>query len=142
VSERQPAGHEVFDHTAEVGIRAWGRDLAEAYAEAAGALFDLMVDRNAIEEREARRVTATAADREELLVNWLNELTFLVETEGLVFRRFVVERLTEREIVASAFGERLDRERHQPAVGVKSATYHQLEVRDGPPALVRVVFDV
>lgn len=137
-----PAGFEVLDHTAEVGIRAWGRDLREAFAEAARGMFALMVDLDAVEEREARRVEAVGEDREDLLVRWLNELLFLVDSEGLVFRRFDIERLSERELAATAHGEPLDRARHQPLAGVKAATYHQLSVEEGPPARISVILDV
>lgn len=139
---RTERGFELIEHTAEVGIRAWGGDLREAFAEAARGMFSLMVDLDAVDERESRRVEVTAEDREDLLVRWLNELLFLVDTEGLVFRAFDIERLGERELAATARGERLDPARHLPLTGVKAATYHQLLVEAGPPARVAVILDV
>lgn len=142
MAAQRPAGYEVLDHTAEVGIAAWGRDLREAFVEAARGMFALMVDLDAVEERVTRRVAVTAEDREDLLVRWLNELLFLVDSEGLVFRRFEIERMGERELQATVRGERLDPARHQPLAGVKAATYHQLSVEEGPPARVAVILDV
>lgn len=137
-----PAGFEVLDHTAEVGISAWGRDLREAFVQAARGMFALMVDLDSVEERVKRRVEVTAEDREDLLVRWLNELLFLVDSEGLVFSRFEIDRMSERELAATAHGETLDPARHQPLAGVKAATYHQLSVEEGPPARIAVILDV
>lgn len=142
MAAESPAGYEFIDHTAEVGIAAWGRDLREAFVEAARGMFALMVELDAVQERVTRRVEVTAEDREDLLVRWLNELLYLVDTEGLVFRRFEIERMGERGLAATAHGEPLDSARHQPLAGVKAATYHRLSVEEGPPARVAVILDV
>lgn len=135
-------GHRTFEHTADVGIEAWGDDLARAFEEAASAMFSLMVDVDAVEEREERRQSVREADRPSLLVSWLNDLIGLVDAEGLVFRRFAVDRLTESELDARSYGERLDPARHAPHLAIKAATHHAVSVEPGPPARVRVVLDV
>lgn len=135
-------GFRLVEHTADVGVEAWGDDLAEAFAEAARGMTSVMVDLDAVEERERRRVAVSADDREDLLVRWLNELVFLFDTERLVFRRFEVQRLTDGELVADAWGERLDPARHVPGTLVKAATFHGLSVDPGPPAHARVILDV
>lgn len=135
-------GYELFEHTAEMGVRAWGRDLPEAFAEAARGMAAVMVDLEAVEERLSRRVEAEAEDAGALLVRFLNELVFLVDTEGLVFSRFDIERFEHWRTAAIAHGEQIDRARHQPRAEVKSATYHGLEVEEGPPARVQVILDI
>ncbi|HZS00784.1 MAG TPA: archease [Chloroflexota bacterium] len=136
------AGFEVFDHTADVGVRAWGPDLAAAFAQAARGLFSLLVPRAAVRETTARAVTVAASDPESLLVAWLDELLFVFETEGLVFARFEVALPTPTTLTATAHGEPFDPARHHGGVVVKAATYHQIAVAAGPPARVQVILDI
>ncbi len=134
---------ETFDHTADVGIVAHGATLAEAFANAAKAMFSLMVDLDRVEAREEHRVEAQADDREGLLVAWLAELLYVSEVENLVFGRFDVERLSDTEISARAFGEPLDLERHNPKLMIKAVTRHMLQVAPQNAGFqVRVILDI
>ncbi len=135
-------GYRTFEHTADVGIEAWGDDLGQAFVEAARGMFSLMVDLDAVVERVQRTQSVQAPDREGLLVSWLNELIGLVDAEGLVFKRFEVGPVTERELVARAYGEPLDAARHAPHLAVKAATYHGVSVDPGPPSRVLVILDI
>ncbi|MEX2046424.1 MAG: archease [Chloroflexota bacterium] len=135
-------GHRLVEHTADTGIEAWGRTLDEAFEEAALALFEIIIDPAAVEERESHRIAVSGTDDGDLLVRWLNELLYLVDAYGLVFRRSSVERRAPATLVATAYGERLDPARHQPRSAVKAVTYHQLAVEPGPPAHVRVIVDL
>ena len=136
------AGFEVFDHTADVGVRAWGPDLPAAFAQAARGLFSLLVPLDAIRETAARALAVEAGDPESLLVTWLDELLFVFETEGLVFSRFDVALPTPTALTATAHGEPFDPRRHRGGVVVKAATYHQVAVDAGPPARVQVILDI
>ncbi len=136
------AGFEVFDHTADVGVRAWGPDLAAAFAQTARGLFSLLVPLGAVRETTARAVAVAASDPESLLVAWLDELLFVFETEGLVFARFEVALPTPTTLTATAHGEPFDPARHHGGVVVKAATYHQIAVAAGPPARVQVILDI
>ena len=143
------AGYTLLDHTADMGIVATGDGLPAAFANAAHGMFAWMVDLDTVEERERRTVEATGRDVEALLVAFLNELLFLFETGGLLFRRLEVRELgslgygaDSHRLVAEGFGERLDTERHQLRGSIKSATYHMLQVREGPTeSWVRVILD-
>ena len=134
---------EVFDHTADVGIVARGDTLAEAFANAARGMFSLMVDLERVEERHERRIEVQADDLEGLVVHWLGELLFISEVDGLVFRRFDVDALSETRLTARAFGEPLDIERHKPQLMIKAVTRHQLQVgREDSSYRIRVIFDI
>ncbi len=129
VSTDDDAGFEIFAVTADKGIRAWGRDLCEMFVNAARGMWSLMVEPGAARCRERLTVKVEAADRETLLVAWLNELLYLHEVEAFVAAEFSVRHLTDTALEAEVCGERVDRERH-PLVGhVKAVTYHLLEVR-------------
>jgi SHS2 domain-containing protein len=77
------------------------------------------------------------------VVSWLNELLFILDVEGLVFRRFEVMELTDTGLRARCYGERLDARRHNLKGGIKAATYHMLRVaREDDVHSIRVIFDV
>ena len=134
---------ETFDHTADVGIVGRGATLGEAFANAAKAMFSLMVDLDRIEPREERRIEVEADDREGLLVAWLAELLYVSEVDNLVFNRFDVDEISDTRVVAHAHGEPLDLDRHNPQLMVKAVTRHQLAVaHDDAGCRVRVILDI
>src|SRR4030042_4440642 len=102
---------EFFDHPADVGLIARGATLGEAFVNAARGMFTLMVDLERVAEREERRVEVEADDAEGLLVNWLAELLYISEVDGLVFRRFDIEEASETRLAARGFREPLGLER-------------------------------
>jgi len=134
---------EVIEHTADTGVVAYGADLKEAFANAACAMFSLMADLDRVEERVCRQIEVEAEDQESLVVSWLNELLYLLDVDRMVFKRFEVSELGHTRLKASAYGERLDAERHRVRSGIKAATYHMLRVaeEDGRYS-IRVIFDV
>lgn len=136
--------YEPLEHTAEAGIIARGATLAEAFANAAEGMYALVLELEGIEEREEREIALEGANYEDLLVDWLLELVFLTETEGLVFRRFEVDELSGRALRARAWGERFDTERHRSHnVMVKAVTRHLLEIeREDGGYRVQVLFDI
>ena len=136
--------YEPLEHTAEAGIIAHGDTLAEAFANAAEGMYAMIVDLDGIEEREAREVALEGESPEALLVDWLLELVFLTDTEGLLFRRFEVAELSETRLRARAWGERFDPERHRPHnLMVKAVTQHLLEIgREDGGYRVQVLFDI
>lgn len=122
-------GFEIFPVTANKGIRAWGRDLAGLFVNAARGLWSLMVEPGTVRRERMIPVEVEAADRETLLVAWLNEMLYLYETREFVMADCVIRTLTDTALTAEMWGEPLDRMRH-PMVGhVKAVTYHLLQVR-------------
>ncbi len=136
--------YEPLEHTAEAGIVARGATLAEAFANAAEGMYALLVELDGIKERETREVALEGESPEALLTDWLLELVFLTETEGLIFRRFQVDELTETRLQGRAWGERFDAERHGAHnVMVKAVTRHLMEIaREDGGYRVQVLFDI
>lgn len=135
-------GFEVIDHTADVGIRAYGENMGQAFANAAGALFSLIAELDDVEEVLHRDIELTATDQESLLVEWLNELIYLFDTENIIFKRFDVVGLTDTRLRARGFGEMVDSSKHRLKTGVKAATYHMLRVEKDDGCQVQVLFDI
>ena len=131
----------LIEHTADIGLVAYGKSLAEAFANAAYGLFSLIVEPNKVKEKESRKVTVQAQDAEGLLFNWMNELIYIFEVERLLFKSFNITEFTGQSLEAMCWGERYDLSRHQLRTGVKSATYHMLKV-DGEKNRVQVILDV
>ncbi len=133
---------EVIDHTADIGIAAYGADLKEAFANAAYALFSLMVDLDNVADAVCSEAEVTAENREDLLVAWLNELIYLFEVENVLFARFEIDELSETRLRASCYGEKIDPERHKIKMAVKAATYHMLKIEEERGYRVQVLFDI
>jgi len=133
---------EYLEHTADVGIAAYGDDLREAFANAAYGMFSLIAELDSVAEREMRNISLSASDVEGLLVDWLNELLFLFDAEGLLLQRFDITRLEDGVLEARVYGEKADPSRHELKMAVKAATYHRLKVERGRPCRVQVILDI
>ncbi len=120
---------ETFEHEADIGIRGFGNSIKEAFENAAVALYSVMVNIDAVNPREKRTLTVSAPDRELLLVEWLNALLAISDIEHMIFSKFDVK-MSGTTLTGVAWGETLDRDRHEPHVEVKGATYYLLSVRE------------
>ncbi len=137
----QPSGFEFFEHTADVGIRAWGPTLAEAFAQAARGLIANMVELEGAEASEERRVEAEAENVERLLYHFLDEVLFMFQTEEWVPLDFSVEIIGDTKLVATLRGEPYDAARHGHVHEIKAITFHEMDVQRAPPE-VRVIVDI
>jgi SHS2 domain-containing protein len=142
MAEAMEKDFEILDHTADVGIIAYGADLSQAFANAARGLFSLITDLDDVEEILHRDAELTATDEESLLVEWLNELIYQFDTEGIIFKRFDIIRLDSTRLKARSYGEKVDKSKHKLKIGVKAATYHMLKVDKGDGCKVQVLFDI
>ncbi len=135
--------YQLLDHTGDLGIRVWADDLEGLLCEAARALFDIITDIEQVEVHLEREADVEGGDREELMVAWLNELLYLHEVEGLLFRDFAVTEISEGRLKGVARGERFQEGRHVIKTSVKAVTYHQLEVKEEDGRWqAQMIFDV
>jgi SHS2 domain-containing protein len=137
---------EVFDHTADLGLRVTASDLDDLFRSAAEGLFDVVTaDRSGIEPREAEAATLEADSLEQLLIDWLNELIFRSETGHRLYGRFDVEvRRGDRPgLTATLWGEPIDAGRHVLDHEVKAATHHGVFLKENPDGWVaEVIVDI
>lgn len=122
---------EHFPHDADMGIRGIGHSKAEAFEQAALAMTAVTLDPDKIHPHLKRSFSCEAPDDELLLVDWLNALVCEMDTHKMAFSRFHVL-LNNHHMEASAWGEPVDRGRHEPAAEVKGATYTELSVHQLP----------
>jgi SHS2 domain-containing protein len=134
--------YDILEHTADVGIRAYGNTLDEAFVHAAKGLFDIITDNSEIKPVQKVDVSLPAAPSiEQLLVDWLSELVFLNGARNLVFGRFDVK-ITGTSLKATVYGDEYDVKKYRMGTEVKAVTYHMLEVRDQRPYHVQVLLDI
>ena len=133
--------YRLIEHTADIGLIAYGGSLAEAFGNAAYGMFSIIAGLRAVREVESRQVELEGKDMEALLFDWLNTLLYFFDTDSLLLRRFDISELTENRLQATCYGERYDPSRHRLKTGVKSATYHMLNIDRGKNR-VRVIFDI
>lgn len=135
--------YEVFNHTADIGLRARGKTLKEAFENAARGMFSLIVSPEEVKRAKKRIVEIKAKDRESLLVEWLNELLYLFEAEELVFADFKIDGWdSKRWLKANVYGERIDLKRHQIEAQIKACTYHMLKIERNKLWEIQIIFDV
>ncbi|MGA1824054.1 MAG: archease [bacterium] len=120
--------YEYIDHTADIGIRAYGMSLGELLQHAGEGLSNLIIDKGTITESLEKHITIDRCSLEELLVTWLGELNYLFETKGLIFKRFIVDIKANNSLYARCFGEKYNPARHAIKMLIKAVTYHQLRV--------------
>jgi SHS2 domain-containing protein len=134
---------ELIDHTADIGIVAYGADIKQVFANAALGLYNLMVDLDDFKENVQRDIELSAEDVEVLLVEWLNELIYIFDVEHIVFKRFEIEELTDTQIRARCFGERIKPGQRKLKREIKAATYHMLRIgKDNGSYRAQVIFDI
>lgn len=110
-----------------MGIVGTGATLAEAFEQVALGMSAIVTDAPIRAEQQVT-IRCSAPDRELLLVDWLNALIYEMAVRNMLFGAFEV-RIEDLELTASAWGERVDRARHQPAVEIKGATLTGVDVR-------------
>ena len=117
---------EHFPHQADMGVRGIGPTLAAAFEQAALAMTAVVTDPGRVAPDEAVEIRCEAPDEELLLADWLNALILEMAARRMLFSRFEVS-LDGHSLHATAWGEPVDPDKHQPAVEIKGATYTELK---------------
>jgi SHS2 domain-containing protein len=133
---------EHFPHEADMGVRGFGSTKPEAFEQAALAMTAVIADVTTVGSRERVGIDCEAPDDELLFVEWLNRIIYEMATRKMLFSRFSV-RIDGTRLHGEAWGESVDRARHQPAVEIKGATYTTVRVaRENGEWLAQTVVDV
>jgi len=132
--------YEEIDHTADVGIRAYGRTLGELFANAAEGMFSLIAELDTVKPVGEIEIRLTAEDPPTLLLRWLSELLYVHETRHLLFATFDVD-AADGSLRGRARGEAIDKKRHELKLVIKAVTRHQLTV-DAKKGIAEVIFDI
>ena len=137
-------GYEYLDHTADLGMRAYGKTLKELFTNAAQGLLETMAATETICGVQQIKINVAAESLEDLMVAWLDELIFRYEVEEVLFRRVEIQQIKKKELSAIAYGEPPNLTKHVVYTEIKSVTYHQLvvEQKSNGDWFAQVIFDL
>src|SRR5436305_8240142 len=135
--------YEVFEHTADIGLHAYGNNLPELFIHAAQGMESLMVAPEQMRALVSREIAVTGHDEVSLLIAWLNELIVLFDTEYLLLRQFEIDEVRGTYLKGRASGEPYDAQRHDIGSAIKAVTWHEaaIELTD-EGYKVRIIFDI
>lgn len=140
-------GFKFLEHTADVYVEAYGASLEEAFENAALATLDVMTEPEKVEPKIEDALEVEAPDEYALLYSWLEEILVKFELTDKLYSRFKISSIEKTpvglKLKAKAWGELYDPERHPSKVGIKSITYHRMEIVKKPKSVtVRFILDV
>lgn len=153
---------EVLDISGDIGLRAYGEDIKEAFINTALGLYSLITDLDKIEEKKTIDISVGAHSIEGLLVPWLNELIFNFDAYGFIGRRLEIVgsefgvqspekfpsfnselQTPNYKLISRIRGEDFDPERHERKLLIKAATYHRLRIEKVDNMWeIDVIFDI
>ena len=134
---------ELENITADIGIEAWGHSLEDAFVSAADGLARLMSDLPAGPKPVTRKIRIEAGSLSSLLVQFLNEIVYLEETQGFLLEKVTYLIISGCTLDAVLTGAVFDPEVHSINAHIKAATYHGLEIDEKEDEVrVKVIFDV
>ena len=120
--------YEFIDHTADIGLCAYGKDLRQLFTNAARGMFAILADLRDVRAKQMRKIEVKAPNIEELFLSWLSELLYQYNSNELIFKEFLIDKLDGHSVLAEARGEKLDLKRHYLKTEIKAVTYHRLRV--------------
>ena len=142
------AGFEFMDHTADVSVKSWGRNLREAFSQTALSLMmTITPNLNKISPKIEKNIEVISEDKYALCFDFLSEFLYLFDVEDLVFSYVVVKSIRKigekYKLIALAKGEPFDRDKHEIGTEVKAITYSFMNIEETENKVeINIVFDV
>lgn len=135
--------YEIIDHTADVGIKAYGKDMSELFSNAAFGMFNIIADLEGLKPSTSISIRTEASDYEQLLINWLDDLLYNFYTKGIIFCDFKINTLDSNYLQAEAHGRLIGAKKSRLKTEVKAATFHELKIEEaGGGYQAQIIFDV
>ena len=138
--------YSIIDHTADIGLECRGETIEALFEAAAEGMFSILTDLQNVAVRDEHAIELYASSHDDLLIQWLQELLYLFSTEHYVYSVFSVRIYPDKaglKIHGICGGEPIDYRKHEIYTEIKTATYHQLQVKQTPEAWEgRVIFDI
>ena len=137
-------GYKILDHATDAFIEVTASSLIEAFEIAGYSVIDTILDNSKIEKKKERNIVVNGKDLNYLLYNWLEEIVFLLITEGFAIKKLniTLERNEKYTISAQIFGEDIDIKKHGFKVEIKSPTFHEMDIQQGEETKLRYLLDL
>ena len=123
-----------LEHTADIYISSFGKNITEAFENAAIALFEVMTESKQIEPKIEDSVEVEGSDKYALLYNWLEALLVNFETKNRLYSKFKIISFSKAQnlykLTAKIWGETFNPNKHLQKVGVKAITYHRMKIKE------------
>lgn len=137
---------EILEHTADIGIAAYGKNKKEVFINVAKGMFEIIAGENKnLKENFYGKIKLEADNLEGLLFAWLNELLYIGETRLVILNKFQIKELSDYQIKAEVGGTKINPPSIKIEKEIKAVTYHRLEIKkDGESGLWRaqIIFDI
>ena len=136
--------YKFLDHSTDAIIEINAKDLKEAFSTAADAVINLTLDQDKVEEIETKEFVSQGKDLYYLLFSWLEEIPFILITEGFAIKRleFNIEMNETYKIQAKAFGENLDLKKHNFKVEIKAPTFYDMVIKNKDKVYMKFLLDL
>jgi len=118
---------------ADVAFEATAASINGLFEQCAKATEEAMVSTKGIKPKVSKNIKLEADALDRLLIDWLNEVVFYKDSEGLLFSNFKVSvKQVDKnwKLTATAKGEKRDPKRHELRADVKAATWHMFELKE------------
>ena len=134
--------YEYFEATADIGLKAYGENLNEAFENAGMAIFNIISDTSNIYPIREIEFEIVSEDEVSLLYDYLEELLFYHEVEFMLFSEFHVEIDENLHLKAIIKGEEIDWQKHERKTEIKAITFHMMEVKKGDCVSLQAIVDL
>lgn len=133
-----------LDHATDAMIEATAPTLEEAFLKAAEATVEVALDASTVKELGQTQVSVSGSNLDRLLFNWLDEVIYMLITEGFAVRKFDVKisQNGDYRLDAVMSGEPLDLKRHRFRVEIKAPTFHCMEILQDNAVTIRFLLDL
>jgi SHS2 domain-containing protein len=136
--------YKFLDHATDAFVEVTAKDLKEAFSVTADAVINITLDQDKVEQKEQKEFSAKGKDLRYLLFSWLEEITFVLITEGFAIRRieFDILEIDGYTIAAKAYGEPLDLKKHNFKVEIKAPTFYEMKIEQNEGVFMRFLLDL
>ncbi|MEO0202751.1 MAG: archease [candidate division WOR-3 bacterium] len=134
---------EFIEHTADIGIIIRAKSLNEIFEMAGYGMFNIICENlDNVECREIIQGTITAENLIELLYLFLEKLLFEFDTKAIILKCFSIN-IENCNLTYIAKGEIYNSQKHKIGTGIKSPTYHKMEIKEEEGNYIAyIIFDV
>ena len=137
---------EILEHTADIGIEAYGKTKREVFTNAAKGMFEIIAgETKNLKENFYDKIKLEADNLEGLLFAWLNELLYISETKLVILNKFKIKELSDFQIEAEVEGIKIDPPFVKIQKEIKAVTYHRLEIKEDKESglwRAQLIFDI
>ena len=133
----------ILDHTADVAVYIESKTLEKLFEEAAGSYLYLLIEDKKLRSSKIKKIALVATDPEALLVAWLSELIYILETQGKIPCVFKIKQLTKSSLQAEVELAEFEPHKIQILYDIKAVTFYELKIEKTPKGFcTTLVFDI